>query len=219
MMIEENNHVASLVNSISDKINGFFYRCMNDKDYTMVHLSSGFTPLLGYDADWFISTRQSFASLTHPEDLPRVDAAVGDALANRRNWRLSYRLKDRSGVYKPVFETGGGFVDPKTGQLAYLDGVILDAKQDQAQTSSLQSRAQIAREIGSATGEILKTLKTLRLLALNARLEAVRAGDHGLGFAIVAREMVELAAQSDTSARAIDRLIARLDQDLMDMAS
>lgn len=219
MMVEDTNHANSLVNSISDKIDGFFYRCLNDKDFTMVHLSAGFTPLLGYDAEWFISTRQSFANLTHPDDLPRVDAAVSEALAAKRNWRLSYRLKDKHGVYKPVLETGGGFIDPKTGQLAYLDGVILDAKQDNTQNASLQSRAQIAREIGSATGEILKTLKTLRLLALNARLEAVRAGDHGLGFAIVAREMVELAAQSDTSARAIDRLIARLDQDLMDMAS
>jgi len=64
-----------------------------------------------------------------------------------------------------------------------------------------------------ATGAIMKTLKTLRLLALNARLEAVRAGDHGLGFSIVAREMVDLAAQSDVNARAIERLITQLDDD------
>ena len=107
-----------------------------------------------------------------------------------------------------IFETGGAHRDATTGDVAYLDGVILDLKTDSVAGSG---RTQAAREIAGATGEIMKTLKTLRLLALNARLEAVRAGDHGLGFAIVAREMVELAAQSDINARVIERLIARLD--------
>lgn len=213
------DHAQSLTKSIEDKIDGFFYRCLNDKDFTMVHLSSGFTPLLGYEADWFINSRQSFSALTHPEDTARVDSAVAKALDEKRNWRIAYRLRDKGGVYRPVFETGGGFFDPVTGKLAFLDGVILDAKHDSVQATSNQGRTQIAREIGSATGEILKTLKTLRLLALNARLEAVRAGEHGLGFSIVAREMVDLAAQSDTSARAIERLIARLEDDTLALAS
>jgi hypothetical protein len=212
------DHAQSLAQSIAGKIDGFFYRCLNDKDFTMVHLSSGFKPLLGYDADWFIATRQSFAGLTHPDDIARVDAAVATGLTEKRNWRIAYRLRDKNGVYKQVFETGGGYVSPETGQLAYLDGVILDAHQEAAQSSS-GSRTQVAREIGVATGEILKTLKTLRLLALNARLEAVRAGEHGLGFSIVAREMVDLAAHSDTSARAIERLIARLEDDTLAIAS
>lgn len=219
MIPSVDDHAQSLAQSIAGKIDGFFYRCLNDKDFTMVHLSSGFKPLLGYDPEWFISTRQSFSNLTHPDDIGRVDAAVSAGLSERRNWRISYRLRDKSGNYRPVFETGGGYISPETGQLAYLDGVILDAQQEAAQGATGSSRTQVAREIGVATGEILKTLKTLRLLALNARLEAVRAGEHGLGFSIVAREMVDLAAHSDTSARAIERLIARLEDDSLAIAS
>jgi PAS domain S-box-containing protein len=205
------DHTQSLVASIADKIDGFFYRCLNDKDYTMVHLSSGFSEILGYDADWFISTRQSFTGITHPEDLAKVDRAVSEALASGGRWRVHYRLKTKTGEWRPIFETGGAFRKP-TGEVAYLDGVILDVK---SETTGLGARAQAAREIAGATGEIMKTLKTLRLLALNARLEAVRAGDHGLGFAIVAREMVDLAAQSDVNARVIERLIAKLDDSSM----
>jgi PAS fold/Methyl-accepting chemotaxis protein (MCP) signalling domain len=207
-MSEKADHTRSLIESIADKIDGFFYRCLNDKDFTMVHLSSGFLATLGYDADWFISTRQSFAALTHPEDLGRVDKAVSDAIAAGTRWRIQYRLKTKAGEWRAIFETGGAHRDATTGDVAYLDGVILDLKTDSVAGSG---RTQAAREIAGATGEIMKTLKTLRLLALNARLEAVRAGDHGLGFAIVAREMVELAAQSDINARVIERLIARLD--------
>ena len=209
-MTSDIDHTASLVGSIGDKIDGFFYRCLNDKDFTMVHLSAGFHALLGYDADWFISTKQSFSGLTHPDDLARVDKAVSDALSKGGNWRLNYRLRAKSGEYLPIFETGGSFRDPKTGKDVYLDGVILDLRHENSQSGS---RTQAARDIATATGAIMKTLKTLRLLALNARLEAVRAGDHGLGFAIVAREMVDLAAQSDVNARAIERLIAQLDDD------
>ncbi|MDQ0473718.1 methyl-accepting chemotaxis protein [Labrys wisconsinensis] len=208
-MVAEVDHTQSLVGSIADKIDGFFYRCLNDKDFTMLHLSSGFTPTLGYDADWFISTRQSFTAITHPDDQAKVDKAVTEALATGQRWRIHYRLKARSGEWRPIFETGGAYHDPATGETAYLDGVILDVKSQ----ADIGGRAQAAREIASATGEIMKTLKTLRLLALNARLEAVRAGEHGLGFTVVAREMVDLAAQSDVNARVIERLISKLDDD------
>jgi hypothetical protein len=205
------DHTESLVGSIADKIDGFFYRCLNDKDFTMLHLSSGFATTLGYDPDWFISTRQSFTGITHPDDLPQVEKAVSDALAAGSRWRIHYRLKTKSGEWRPIFETGGAFRDAATGGVLYLDGVILDVKSDNVGST----RTQAAREIAGATGEIMKTLKTLRLLALNARLEAVRAGDHGLGFSIVAREMVDLAAQSDVNARVIERLIAKLDDSSM----
>jgi len=211
-MAEANDHTQSLVGSIADKIDGFFYRCLNDKDFTMVHLSSGFSTILGYDADWFISTRQSFTAITHPDDVAKVDKAVSDALAVGGRWRIHYRLKAKNGEWRPIFETGGGFRQPGSAEINYLDGVILDVKSD---STGLGARAQAARDIAGATGEIMKTLKTLRLLALNARLEAVRAGDHGLGFAIVAREMVDLAAQSDVNARVIERLIAKLDDSSM----
>jgi hypothetical protein len=200
-------HAHSLAESLADKIDGFFYRCLNDKDFTMVHLSSGFTPLLGYDAGWFIASKQSFANLTHPEDIAHVDKSVSAAIAAGQRWRILYRLKTKAGNWRPVLETGGAVLDPKTKEVLFLDGVILDAH---VHSSDQDSRDEAAREIAGATGEILKILKSLRLLALNARLESVRAGDHGLGFGIVAREMVDLAAQSDAHARVIEKLIAKM---------
>jgi PAS domain-containing protein len=200
-------HAHSFAESLADKIDGFFYRCLNDKDFTMVHLSSGFAPLLGYDADWFIASKQSFANLTHREDIAYVDKSVSAAIAAGQRWRILYRLKTKAGTWRPVLETGGAVLDPKTREVLYLDGVILDAH---VHSSDQDTRDEAAREIAGATGEILKILKSLRLLALNARLESVRAGDHGLGFGIVAREMVDLAAQSDAHARVIEKLIAKM---------
>lgn len=50
------------------------------------------------------------------------------------------------------------------------------------------------------------------LLALNASIEAARAGDNGKGFAVVAQEISELAERSSSSSREIARMLRNTNQ-------
>jgi hypothetical protein len=51
------------------------------------------------------------------------------------------------------------------------------------------------KRIGGASGAIRRTANALQMLAINARLEAARAGDQGQGFDVVAQE-VQHSAES-----------------------
>src|SRR3954463_3935555 len=79
--------------SITGRVEGFLYRCRNDRDYSMLHMSEGIERLCGYPAGEFINNQvRSFSAVVYPDDLETVYSAVDQALAAKRNWEIDYRL-------------------------------------------------------------------------------------------------------------------------------
>ena len=69
-----------------------------------------------------------------------------------------------------------------------------------------------ARQIGGITATVKDLADQSNMLALNAAIEAVRSGEHGKSFAVVAREIRSLADQSIQATRRVGEILSQLQQ-------
>lgn len=198
---------ANVIESVASRLNGFFYRCQNDAGYTMLFMTEGIETLTGYPINDFLNNRvRTFTSIVDPQDAGAVDAAVGAGVEKRAKWEIDYRLIKRDGHPLWIHESGAGIFDDN-GQLLFLEGVCIDISPQKKQEEKLEQLVSnisgTSNDIVEAVQHILGELRTLKLLALNARIEAARAAEHGAGFAVVAQEMKSLA---DTTREEADRI-------------
>jgi len=88
-----------------------------------------------------------------------------------------------------------------------------------AMSAELDGSSQTVQQLADQVGDIGKVVDVIRsiaeqtnLLALNAAIEAARAGEQGRGFAVVADEVRALAARTQTSTGEIEGIIGSVQQ-------
>lgn len=121
--------------------------------------------------------------------------------------KSSVAVTDLTKMTTDKAEEGGHSVSKTVDQMESIH----DSVQESNEIIKLLS--QRSREIGTILEVITGISDQTNLLALNAAIEAARAGEAGKGFAVVADEVRKLAEQSQASAKQIAELIQSIQRD------
>ncbi|MFL1480302.1 methyl-accepting chemotaxis protein [Pseudomonas grimontii] len=91
-----------------------------------------------------------------------------------------------------------------------IDGTLSMTADIQDSARRIQRLAEEVRDIGKVLDVIRAVSEQTNLLALNAAIEAARAGEAGRGFAVVADEVRTLAYRTQESTREIEQMIGNV---------
>ena len=96
-----------------------------------------------------------------------------------------------------------------------LQGINAEVSESMSVTTDIAERlSKAVEEIGTTLELIQGISSSTSLLALNASIEAARAGDAGKGFAVVATEVGKLAENTQSSLKDVGEIIGRVQQNV-----
>jgi len=166
---ESEQRFRSMVANIPETV----FQCEPEPPWRVRFVTPGIETLTGYPVRDFMDGGRDFDSLILPEERPRVRRIVREAVAERRAYRVEYRLRRADGELRWVTERGRGAYD-EHGTPQWLDGVMLDTTdRHEAEDALRREKDFAARLIDVSTDGILAFDRQCRYTLWSAGMERI----------------------------------------------
>lgn len=127
-----------------------------------------------------------------------IDQVTGNISRLTQNAQVALDISSNSGS---LSNQGGGIIHNATSAMLQIAGSV------QNTSSTIEALGQQSHQISSVVQVIKSVADQTNLLALNAAIEAARAGEQGRGFAVVADEVRNLAKRTSNATEEISQMI------------
>lgn len=126
--------------------------------------------VLGYTADELTSGRVAWSAITHPDDVPRLEAEVSRYLAEGlREWSNEYRLYSKSGEIRWIRDWNR-VVGDAAGAITHVQAIAIDITQHKQAEEALASAHQMLTAFLEAVPDLLFAIDgDFRVLYTNSR--------------------------------------------------
>ncbi|AKJ08118.1 methyl-accepting chemotaxis protein [Archangium gephyra] len=206
---DETGELARSFNAMSERrqqAEAQLARQAEEREHTLRTVAEFVNQLAGTTAEILASTTEQVAGAQEQ------GSAVAETVSTVEE--IVQMSEEAAGRARAVSESARHSEEVGRNGRRAVDEAITSMTTVREQVESIASRILALAEQAQAIGDIITTVNDIseqtHMLALNASIEASRAGEHGRGFAVVAAEVKALADQSKKATTQVRQILGQI---------